>query len=237
MNLETFEDIKKKLKEIKKMGFIKTHRSGQTGIGKTIEDLLGIEENNIPWPNALGWIELKAIRKRSKSLVTLFTLAPSPPKINSVLLEKYGYFSSKGERKILHTTVNGVDFNLIKNEKGFKIDVTSDKVNLIHYKDGVVAYWEEKKLRERIERKMRNLLLIKAETQGKGENEKFWFDEGYLLNEFNFEKFKILIRKGVILVDIRIGQYPNGRTHDHGTGFRIFSDNLDLCYIRKVKIL
>ncbi|MCM8785775.1 MAG: MvaI/BcnI family restriction endonuclease, partial [Candidatus Omnitrophica bacterium] len=59
----------------------------------------------------------------------------------------------------------------------------------------------------------------------------------YLLNEFNFEKCKILIRKGVILVDIRIGQYPNGRTHDHGTGFRIFSDNLDLCYIRKVKIL
>ena len=95
MTTETFEEFIRRLKEIKEMGFVKTHRSGQTGIGKTIEDLLGIEENNIPGPNALGWIELKAIRKDSKSMITLFTLTPSPPKINSVLLKKYGYFSSK----------------------------------------------------------------------------------------------------------------------------------------------
>ena len=38
----------KDLKAIKKMGYIKTHRAGNTGIGKTLEDLLGIKENNIP---------------------------------------------------------------------------------------------------------------------------------------------------------------------------------------------
>jgi len=32
------------------MGFIKTHRTGYTGIGKTLEDLLGIIENNISGP-------------------------------------------------------------------------------------------------------------------------------------------------------------------------------------------
>jgi len=32
------------------------------------------------------------------------------------------------------------------------------------------------------------------------------------------------------LVDIRIGQYPDGRPHDHGTGFRVLPDKLDLCF-------
>ncbi len=239
MTTETFEEFIRRLKEIKEMGFVKTHRSGQTGIGKTIEDLLGIEENNIPGPNALGWIELKAIRKDSKSMITLFTLTPSPPKINSVLLKKYGYFSSKkkGKRKILHTTINGVEFNLIKNGKGFKIGISENRIDLIHYKDGIVAYWEEEKLKERVKEKLKNLVLIKAETQDKGRNEKFWFNEGYLLIEFDFENFKNLIKEGLILVDIRIGQYPDGRTHEHGTAFRIFPNNLDLCYSKKEKIL
>lgn len=36
------KDLKKKLQKIEEQGFIKTHRAGDTGIGKTLEDLLGI---------------------------------------------------------------------------------------------------------------------------------------------------------------------------------------------------
>jgi len=39
------KELTQKLKEINKMGFIKTHRAGDTGIGKTLEDLLNIPEN------------------------------------------------------------------------------------------------------------------------------------------------------------------------------------------------
>jgi len=238
MNFNNFEEIKKRLEEIKEIGFVKTHRSGQTGIGKTLEDLLGIEENNIPGPNALGIIEIKAIRKNSKNMLTLFTLAPSPPKINSLLVEKYGYISyARKNKKMLHTTVNGLEFNTIKDEYGFKVDVEKDRVNLIHYLDGIVAYWLEEDLKEAFERKLKNLLLIKAESRGKGKDEEFWYNEGYLLSGFSFEGFKNLIKEGIILIDIRIGQYPNGRTHDHGTAFRIFINNLDLCYEKKIKVL
>jgi hypothetical protein len=238
MNFNNFDEIKKRLEEIKEIGFVKTHRRGQTGIGKTLEDLLGIKENNIPGPNALGIIELKAIRKNSKSMLTLFTLAPSPPKINSLLVEKYGYISpARKNKKILHTTVNGLEFNTIKDEYGFKVEVEKDRVNLIHYLDGSVAYWLEEDLKEAFERKLKNLLLIKAESRGKGKDEEFRYNEGYLLNDFSFENFKNLIKEGIILIDIRIGQYPNGKTHDHGTGFRIFLNNLDLCYENKIKVL
>ena len=71
----TYPEIKRKLKEVKEMGYIKTHRAGNTGIGKTLEDLLGIEENNIPGPNAT-MIELKSARKNAMSMLTLFTKSP-----------------------------------------------------------------------------------------------------------------------------------------------------------------
>jgi len=77
----TYEEMVKKLIEIKEMGFIRTHRSGNTGVGKTLEDLLGIKENNIPSPNGIK-TELKSARKNAKSMLTLFTKSPLPPKCN-----------------------------------------------------------------------------------------------------------------------------------------------------------
>ena len=85
-----YNELIQRLKAIKEMGYIKTHRAGNTGIGKTLEDLLGIEENNIPSPNA-AMIELKSARKNAKSMLTLFTKSPLSPKANSILLERFGY--------------------------------------------------------------------------------------------------------------------------------------------------
>ena len=49
--MKTFDELVEGIKELKEHGFVKTHRSGNTGIGKTLEDLLGIEENNITGPD------------------------------------------------------------------------------------------------------------------------------------------------------------------------------------------
>ncbi|MEK7063023.1 MAG: MvaI/BcnI family restriction endonuclease, partial [Patescibacteria group bacterium] len=35
--------LKKELGKIRALGFVKTHRAGNTGIGKTLEDLLNIK--------------------------------------------------------------------------------------------------------------------------------------------------------------------------------------------------
>lgn len=101
----TYKEFLEKLKEIKEMSYVKTHRRGNTGIGKTLEDLLGIKENNVPSPNH-RMFELKSARKNAKSMLTLFTKSPLPEKANSTLLKKFGYKSAKGnDRKELHTTV------------------------------------------------------------------------------------------------------------------------------------
>jgi hypothetical protein len=58
----SYGEFIERLKKIKAMGWIKTHRAGPTGIGKTLEDLLGIDENNIAGPDH-KLFELKSARK------------------------------------------------------------------------------------------------------------------------------------------------------------------------------
>lgn len=232
-----YKDLIQKLKRIKEKGWIKTHRPGNTGIGKTLEDLLGITENNVPGPNAT-MIELKSARKNVSSMLTLFTKSPLPPRANSTLLERFGYPSSKKEgTKRLETTVNAVNYNQLKGKPGFKIDIQKDVINLIDIDGEILGYWNREMLRNSFERKLPKLLYVKAESRGKGSEEEFWFNEAWLLSGFDFDNFVRLLKEGVIFVDIRIGQYPDGRPHDHGTGFRVFPDKLDLCFSHRERII
>jgi len=235
--MKSYNEIVKDLLALKDQGYVKTHRRGNTGIGKTLEDLLGIEENNIPGPNAVR-LELKSARKNSTSMLTLFTKSPDPPRINSVLLERFGYPSEKwNNEKELHTTINAIDFNLIKGIKVFKIGISNDRVNLLIPENEIVCYWPREKLQKTFEKKLPNLMYVKADARGWGSQEEFWFNEAWVLSGFSFEGFIGLLKEGTILVDIRIGKYPNGRTHDHGTGFRIKPDKLDLCFSKRVRIM
>lgn len=53
------EELIRQLCEIADRGWVESTRHGNVGgIGNTIEELLGIEENNLPIPNAAEW-ELK----------------------------------------------------------------------------------------------------------------------------------------------------------------------------------
>jgi len=62
VKIYTKESLIKELQQIRDMGWIPNARRGNAGgVGNTLEDLLGIEENNLPIPNAAEW-ELKCQR-------------------------------------------------------------------------------------------------------------------------------------------------------------------------------
>jgi len=110
----TLNELKNKLSEIKKIGFVKTHRVGDTGIGKTLEDMLKIKENNIPLPDIQGIAELKAYRKDAKSMMTLFALEPLPKggDRDKTLLDGFGYSKRDNQRlKELHSTLSCEKYN------------------------------------------------------------------------------------------------------------------------------
>jgi MvaI/BcnI restriction endonuclease family len=98
MKVYTKQSLIERLKKIRDLGWIESRRHGNAGgVGNTLENLLGIEENNLPIPNAAEW-ELKCqrlnARSRSNSLTTLFHLEPSPQAfkfVPAVLLPKYGW--------------------------------------------------------------------------------------------------------------------------------------------------
>ena len=237
--LATFPDIVKKLRELKKVGFVRTHRSGPTGIGKTLEDLLGITENNIPGPDLNEGIELKSARKNVGSMVTLFTKSPLPYGVNGLLLKELGYVTSESQgEKILHSTINGVSFNTLRGEIGLKIDVANDRIIFAcNKKLSTVPYYDNATLQKCFEKKLPKLCFVKADARGSGATEEFWFNEAYLLEGFDFENFIGLIKSGDVLIDIRIGQFDDGSVHDHGTGFRIFPYKLDMCFSQRTDLL
>src|SRR3972149_1073806 len=122
----TKQSLIKKLKEISEMGFVPNRRHGNHGgIGNTLEDLLGISENNLPIPNAAEW-ELKTQRAKTSSLTPLFHIEPSPRAIRfvpQVLLPKYGWAHQedggkypKGEMSF-RQTIHGQ----LRSDRGFKV--------------------------------------------------------------------------------------------------------------------
>lgn len=98
MKLYTKEELVDAIKVIFDSGWhrsikntIDTRNDG--AVGNTLEHLLGIEENNLPIPNASEW-ELKGQRLHTSSLITLKHTEPSPMVariVSSVLLPKYGW--------------------------------------------------------------------------------------------------------------------------------------------------
>lgn len=225
--IKTLDDFRREMEIISEQGWIRTHRSGPTGIGKTLEDLLGIEENNASEPD-FGAYELKAARDTDSSMLTLFTKSPQPPRVNSYLLNEYGYQSDNYEydKKVLHSTLSANSPSRIASTgKTLVVACTEDRIVLVGndgYQNTDEAYWEREKLRQAFNRKYKHTLVyVKAKSRGVGSDEEFLFYEAYELSGFDYDGLMDLLRDGVVKIDIRIGQYSDGRAHDHGTGFRI----------------
>lgn len=236
---KNLDDFVKKFTKITEMGWIKTHRAGPTGIGKTLEDLLEIEENNVDGPD-FGDYELKAKRTNDNSMLTLFTKTPNPPKVNSVLLDTYGYVSDTYENgeKVLHSTLNAKDYASLGNTgKALKIKCSSNRISIVDDLGKESAYWDAAALEQAFLKKYKyRLIHAFADSQFNGYNksdEVFKFHTAWELYDFSFENMISLLREGVLKVDIRIGQYPDGSPHDHGTGFRIQEQYLDRMFRSK----
>ena len=245
-------ELKEKLSDINRMGYVVSLRKGNTGIGYTLETLLGVAENNLRSPDLgnielketllgvaennlrysdLENIELKSRRIKSTSLLTMFTFNYSIWKIEQeALIQQYGYY--KNGRWALYTTVKNKP-----NNRGFYIKIEQDYVRLYH-EDGLCAIeWQLKGLIDDLKNKFSNVLLVEAESRKVGENEEFWYKEAYLLTGIIVEKFLEYIKNGTIAVDLRMHINKNGVVRNHGTGFRLHRRFLDTCFKNTERLL
>ena len=241
LNMIGFNELVERLKEIRNKWY-PSHRKGDTGIGKTLEDLLGIKENNLPGPNG-ELVELKSIRKNSTSMITLFTKSPSPKDSIEKLLYAYGYPSEKDPTKLnLHVDLYGNKITYIKGKPSLKLAVTESKVNIVDVNNVIYGGWSSEALRKSFEKIMHRVLLVKADSRIRNGIEEFNYNEAWVLYGFSFERFIKLIQKGTVKVELRIGIYPKGhkqagKIHDHGTAFRVLENDLQDCFAYRDKIL
>jgi len=241
-----FDDFLEKMIEIESRGYIETHREGPTGIGKTIEDLLGIEENPKPEPD-LELYELKSGRKRSSSMMTLLTRTPSLKGAIKNLLNVYGYVSKTdfdgfyqtplfpednedytlpvGKKK-LNQTISATKAN----KRGFQLRVEDQRIHIDGTKN-VVAYYDIDELRTIFAGKTVNVAHVLADHKRIGGIEYFHYNEVYKLQGFALETYPELVKKGIIKVDLRWSSY------DHGTGFRVLPRDLPICFEQKSRVL
>lgn len=243
--INSLDDFIAEFKKIRDMGWIKTHRKGNTGIGKTIEDLLGIPENNNHAPD-FDKYELKSKRIGTSSMLTLFTKSPCPRSANKYLLDKYGYIrdvSDEKRAKILHTTLSANKFVKIgPADKYLKIKYDENKIWIASDTEDENVYWDKNELKKSFEQKYQGAFVyVYAETRYDGECEEFCFKEAYEVSDFSYEDFIDLLKQGKIFVDLRIGQYHNGKKcgkiHDHGTAFRVREENEKDLFKSKKKIV
>ena len=244
--------LKETLSDINQMGYVVSLRKGNTGIGYTLETLLGVAENNLRSPDLanielketslgvaennltysdVGNIELKSRRIKSTSLLTMFTFNDSIWKIEQAeLIREYGYY--KDGRWALYTTAKSKP-----NKRGFYVKVEQDHVRLYHI-DGLCAIeWQLDPLIDDLKNKFSNVLLVEAESRKVGENEEFWYKEAHLLTGIIVEKFLEYIQNGTIAIDLRMHINKNGAVRNHGTGFRLHRRYLNSCFNNTERLL
>ncbi|MFA6550392.1 MAG: MvaI/BcnI family restriction endonuclease [Candidatus Gracilibacteria bacterium] len=250
-----------KLKGISEMGFIPNARKGNAGgIGNTLEDLLGIKENNLPIPNAAEW-ELKAQRLNSTSLTTLFHIEPSPRAVRfvpQVLLPLYGWSHQEDGKKYpkgemsFRQTIHGNSrsdrgFKVVIDHKEQKILISFDPKNVdIKHKGWLKfvknnvgygelnpqPYWGFDDLEHKAGTKLLNTFYVQAEVEIRRKKEFYHYTKVMMLQKFSFEGFLKALEEGKILVDF------DARTgHNHGTKFRMRQDCLPMLYEKTTVIL
>jgi len=232
----TIKELKNRLKDIQKLKFVPTHRIGDTGIGKTLEDLLEIRENNIPLCDIGKEAELKAYRKDATSMLTLFTLEPRPKggDRDRFLLNNFGYSKRNNKRSgELHSTVTCKRYN----NQGLKLSVKKDKISVLRRGRRLNIFWDIEILRQKFNEKLPSLVYVLADRKIINRRELFHFNEAYFLSGFAFELFKKMVKKDFIVADFRMYYRPNGSVRNHGTGFRVKINRLYNCFKNKVRLI
>lgn len=235
--------LKKALLNIKYMGWVESMRNGPTGVGYTLETLLGRKENNLPIADFNG-IELKSIRKYSKQSLHLFCAVPDGDYLYPVprILSTLGYPDSEDRNiKVFNMTVNAKRYKSIGYFKKMilKVDKENKLLRLIAKSyDGqdipVNISWSFDYLEERINNKLQYLCIVEARNKTIDGKEYFYYSNFNFYKLTSFDNFIFLLEKGIIGVTFKIGYYKDkekyGKIHDRGTDFFLSYNDITFLY-------
>lgn len=203
-------------------GYVKSMRTGSTGIGYTFETLTGIKENNSRKADYRG-IEIKTYRAKKFNLSSpkkqdLFLKEPDWINTSSSTAQRiksYGYIDKTGRHALYSTTkING-------NGHQLKLAVSSDRSKLtLCYRDEAIAHWTREALQQRLTEKLAELVIISAKSRKTSSGEEFLYQTFLHCKEPSIDALFELILANSALVEIRMHVSTKNEPRNHGTCFR-----------------
>ena len=220
MQLSVF---KKRFVALRKRGFVRSRRSGPTGVGHTLEAELEMTENNIALPD-LPFAELKAHRVNSSSMITLFTFNRKVWKVNQLqAIRKYGTEDENGRLGLYFTMSSS------PNSSGLFVRFETNSIDLRHIDGTLIASWGINDLANRFAQKLPAIVFVTAEVEERNGIEYFHYTRAQLLSGVSEVTLAQQFRAGNILLDLRL--HDKGTSaRNHGTGFRAFERSLPLVF-------
>lgn len=234
---DTALELLDKMKAVAGQGYIKTLRSGTTGVGYTLETLLGIAANSSRKPDYKG-IEIKSYRAghgRSNKR-DLFACVPnwslSNLKSSRDIVYKRGRYKEERSRWQLYHTIDAVKAN----SYDLLLEVNDDYLHQGHVGNGKFerdVTWEMAELVRRLSNKHSQTFWVAASTRGRGESEEFQYMSVNYTVEPDLLKMQVMLEAGEITVDYLIFELSEGSVRDKGYKFKIKPKYLELLFKSK----
>lgn len=230
-------ELKSRLLTIRDEGFVQTRRKGPTGVGFTLESLLGLTENNLPIPDIRGRVEVKATRSNTNNLITLFTFNRSVwAHKQKEIVSRWGSYDTERERQSLYTTVSAQEPNRLGLQLSVSADATS--LSLSHApSSSLLATWDMYYIVGKFVSKFSHMLFVHADAQIVDGDEEFHYTQAQLLSEPSSLTFRDSFASGIVTIDVRMHLKPNGQVRNHGTGFRVQEHNLPGLFEKSICIV
>ena len=225
------------------MGWIKSLRSGPTGVGYTFETLLGLSENSIPFPDYFN-IEIKTHRKSSNSLINLFNYNPIGDNSYQLkyIYEQYGYPSRKDtNKKVFNVSLYCNYRKFISNKFSLTLSICRDERKLfleVYDSNGKLyeknTFWDFATLEDKLYSKLSYLAYVTVSNKFINGQEFFRYDNIYFYKLRDFDTFLYLLNLGKICISFKVGgnvveSFP-WQIDSHGTSFCIKCKDLQLLY-------
>lgn len=204
----TLSKFAKAFTKIKAKGWIQSERRGPTGIGQTLEKLLGLPENNVASPD-LGKIELKAHRINSSSMISLFTFNRKVWKMKPLeAIRKYGTPDENGRLGLYFT------MSRAPNSTGLFLHIENEAISVRHISGEIIAEWQLQILAERFVKKLPAMILVSAFSEMRGDIEWFKFDRAQLLTGTSAEIIRSQILSDNIFFNLRLSERSTEKEAD-----------------------
>lgn len=201
-------EFQKRFQKLRKKGWVLSHRKGPTGVGHTLEQELGMTENNIAGPD-MPFAELKAHRANSSSLITLFTFNRKVWKVKPIeAVKKYGTPDENGRL--------GIYFTMGREPNSAKLFLMfEDEFIELHHVDGtIVASLSTSEHVEMLNSAFPSILLVSAEVETRGSIEYFNYYRMRILSGFNKSAMATAFRNGDLKYNVNIDFSKSKKKHE-----------------------